>query len=120
MKRVRSLLILLIGLLLFLFLFNFNFDCIFKEISGFPCPGCGLTRAFRCLLSLDIVGCFYYNILAFPLFLLVFVFVCILIYDIVTGKDLFYKILFSFLEKHYLLIIAFVIFSECINIYRGI
>ena len=31
---------------------------------GLPCPGCGMTRAFFCLLHLDIKSAFYYH----PLF----------------------------------------------------
>ena len=27
--------------------------CVFKRLSGFPCPGCGMTRALMSVLRLD-------------------------------------------------------------------
>ena len=41
--------------------------CLFKFITGLPCPGCGMTRAYLHLFTGDIKGAFYYH----PLFWLV-------------------------------------------------
>ncbi len=41
--------------------------CPFRQMTGFSCPGCGMTRAYRALLSGDIRGAFYYH----PLFFLI-------------------------------------------------
>lgn len=38
--------------------------CPVYWLTGIPCPGCGMTRAFEALLHLDIAGAFYYH----PLF----------------------------------------------------
>ncbi len=38
--------------------------CLFHNITGFPCPGCGMTRAFLRFFSGDIKGALYYH----PLF----------------------------------------------------
>lgn len=35
--------------------------CLFHIISGFDCPGCGMTRAFRAMAELDVAGSFRYN-----------------------------------------------------------
>lgn len=35
--------------------------CIFHTITGFYCPGCGVTRMCLALLRLDFKAAFYYN-----------------------------------------------------------
>jgi uncharacterized protein DUF2752 len=48
--------------------------CGFKNLTGLPCPGCGLTHSF-CAIGKGRLGeAFSYNLLGLPLFL-VFVFV---------------------------------------------
>lgn len=39
----------------------FHTLCPFVIITGFPCAGCGITRAFKCLLTLDIRQSLAYN-----------------------------------------------------------
>lgn len=61
---------LLLSLLLVLYLivssyFHFYVPCPIKEITGFYCPGCGITRMLISLLHLDIYGAFRYNPLVF-------------------------------------------------------
>ena len=36
-------------------------NCVFKSISGFPCPGCGGTRALVSLFRGNVVDSFFYN-----------------------------------------------------------
>ena len=55
--------------------------CIFFELTGLYCPGCGITRAFFSLLKLDIYQAFRYNILVItllPFLLLYFIYKYIL------------------------------------------
>lgn len=35
--------------------------CLFYRLTGFKCPGCGMTRALYCLLHLDFKGVFREN-----------------------------------------------------------
>ncbi|MDM1292828.1 DUF2752 domain-containing protein [Sphingobacterium sp. N143] len=43
-----------ISILLYLFLdIHILVPCLWKSISGYECPGCGLTTAFMALLQLD-------------------------------------------------------------------
>ncbi|AJS60643.1 hypothetical protein UB51_21745 [Paenibacillus sp. IHBB 10380] len=50
--------------------------CVFHELTGFYCPGCGITRVTLSLLGLDFVQAFRYNPLVFiilPLYAMYFV-----------------------------------------------
>ena len=42
-------------------------DCVFHEITGFPCPTCGGTRSLIALSKFDLVSSFMFNPLV-PLF----------------------------------------------------
>ena len=44
-------------------------DCSFKEITGYSCPSCGLTRSFHASANLNIAQAFAFHLLG-PVFLL--------------------------------------------------
>lgn len=44
--------------------------CAFKNVTGLPCPGCGLTHSFCALGKGDFSGAFSFNLMGPPLFLL--------------------------------------------------
>lgn len=51
--------------------------CIFNELTGFLCPGCGITRMFMALFRLDFKTAFGYNQAMFfilPVFSAVYLF----------------------------------------------
>ncbi len=52
---------------IYLFFSLLHIGCPLKFITGISCPGCGMTRAFRSLLQLDINMALHYH----PLFILV-------------------------------------------------
>lgn len=39
--------------------------CVFKTLTGYPCPTCGATRVLRCLFRFDIISAFLWNPLLF-------------------------------------------------------
>ena len=39
-------------------LWLFQVPCFIRALTHVPCPGCGMTRAYTCLLQGDIVGAF--------------------------------------------------------------
>ncbi len=51
-------------LIIFEIFFHDRSNCIIQNILGFPCPTCGMTRAYKSLFSLDFKDAFYYH----PLF----------------------------------------------------
>lgn len=72
-----------------------DMGCIFEWLTGISCPGCGLTRAWLCVLKLDFTGAFYYH----PLWLIVPIVVMLyLIYDgsIFKNKKLNHAVLYVF------------------------
>lgn len=44
---------------------HFGITCVFLELFGIPCPGCGMTRALRALVRLDVLQAARYNVMIF-------------------------------------------------------
>lgn len=42
-------------------MYFFNIKCPFKLIFKIPCPGCGITRAYICVLRLEFKKAFEFN-----------------------------------------------------------
>ena len=80
-KNIKTKIILsLIVILLctsFFFLYtkiNILILCVFHELTGLYCPGCGITRCLIAIIKLEFVQAFRYNMLAFillPLFIFI-------------------------------------------------
>lgn len=69
-KVIYTNILLFLLLVLYYFLnrnFGFKIICIFHELTGLLCPGCGITRCFFSILSLDFKKAFYYNQFVFIL-----------------------------------------------------
>ncbi len=52
----------------------FRIPCLFREITGLECPGCGTSRMALALMRFDIPSAFHYNPVAFfsfPLWFLI-------------------------------------------------
>lgn len=71
----KRLLFLVVIAIILMFIFNVYYfifikngiviPCIFHEITGFYCPGCGVTRMFLSLIKFDFYQAFRYNQLIF-------------------------------------------------------
>lgn len=78
LKVIKCLItILIIGVCYGIFVIKtgLGIPCIFKLITGFKCPGCGITTMFTHLMQLDFLKAFESNKMLFillPILLLVF------------------------------------------------
>lgn len=110
-------------LLLFIFgllvVFAFDINCVFKSVFGIPCPGCGLTRGFRALLSGNFIRAESYNILTIPIFLFLLFIVILMAIDLVNRSNSTERVLKK-ISDHYVLLIIIVCFNWIINIVRGV
>ena len=62
---------------IWILLTGLKIPCIFNELTGFLCPGCGITRMFMALFRLDFKSAFAYNKAMFfilPVFSAVYLF----------------------------------------------
>lgn len=66
--------------------------CPLYKVTGFACPGCGMTRSFHALVHGDIIGAFRFN-LFMPLMLgfIAYIFVSLTLLAI-RGKSLSFEI----------------------------
>lgn len=67
-KKIIYLIIGLVILVLYLELgkyFNIYIPCQFKKITGYYCPGCGITRMIKALFCFDFYQAFRFNPLVF-------------------------------------------------------
>ena len=89
--------------------------CVFYQITGLLCPGCGNTRAALALLRLDVPAAFAYN----PLFLVEFFYLAWIIFHcsraFLKGKPFYYKPPLPILDIGILiLILSWWIIRNCI------
>ncbi len=47
--------------MLWLLLTGAGIPCLYYTLTGFLCPGCGISRMFLALLRLDLAAAFFYN-----------------------------------------------------------
>jgi len=55
--------------------YNLTIPCLFYKISGFYCPGCGVTRMLFSIINLDLYQAFRYNPLIFTMLPFVIIYI---------------------------------------------
>ena len=69
--------------------------CPFKLLTGFPCPGCGITKSLIFLYEGDLAKSFYYHLFGPFTFLFCCIAIVLLSVELITQKSYFQSIIFS-------------------------
>lgn len=86
--RPIILLFLLGGIYLFLFRkFGIGIPCILNKLTGFQCPGCGMTRAFSKIWEGDFYAAWNYNALSITILPVLCFYLIYRRYKEITAKD---------------------------------
>ncbi|MBX2961297.1 MAG: DUF2752 domain-containing protein [Cyclobacteriaceae bacterium] len=69
--------------------------CPFKMATGFPCPGCGITKSFIFLYTGDLIKSFSFHLFGPLAFLACIATLIVLPLELITGREFFQSVLFS-------------------------
>ena len=70
-----------------------HLPCLFKSLTGVPCPGCGTVRSLQLLLHGDVMGSVLTNPLGLLLSLLVVAAAILVLRDARKDDDLLYRLM---------------------------
>jgi hypothetical protein len=76
--------------------------CPFKMLTGFPCPGCGITKSLIFLYEGNFSKSIYYHLFGPLVFIFCIVAIIVLTTELITNKEYFQKILFSTKAAYFL------------------
>jgi len=85
-----------------------HFPCVFKTVTGFPCPTCGSTRVVTSLLKFDIIEAFGWNPLVFLIGIAFIIWVSYGFYMQISGKKI--KIRLSKKESLFIKLVLLILF----------
>ena len=99
--------------------------CLYKRITGIPCPSCGSTRSVLSILKGDFVGALLWNPFGLIIISVLILAPLWILYDIVLRKDSLLQVYNRseiFLRKKWIAIplILLVILNWIWNIYKGL
>jgi len=122
MKRTKALLIIL--LLIFIYVLFFKLDirweCVFKKTIHIACPGCGLTRSLKSILSLDFISSIEHNILGIPVFIIGIIVIIMALRDFIKNEDTLMPNIYRYVKKYYKFIFIMLIITMIINNINGV
>lgn len=90
-------------------------SCIMLNITGLPCPFCGMSRSFKELMSFNLSGSFYYN----PSAIFVIAFMGIFFLCIFALSLFNYGLKFKFTGKTFLVLMSVILIVWIINVFFG-
>ena len=121
-KRLKTVIEICLGVIIFTLVywfinkkFNIGIPCVYHELTGLYCPGCGLTRMIFYLLSFDFYHAFRSNMLMF----IIIPFFVVLIADYIVSYIKYNKPLIYKIKPVYwiILLVIAVIFGVARNIF---
>ena len=111
-KKVLLLFFLGIPYIVLVDVFHIGFVCIFHEITGLECPGCGITRCILSMLKGNFIEAFHYNMLIFVSLPFVVFYTIYVSYNYIRGNK-YYKISN---KLEYFLLVVVILFGIIRNI----
>lgn len=66
-KAAQTIFAVLLLAAVYIFFNRIHFGCVFLRFFHIPCPGCGMTRAVKSVLALDLKAAFNYHPMVFSL-----------------------------------------------------
>ena len=103
-RKIIGILAAILTLLFPLFLLFLNHDnhletaqslCPFKMLTGFPCPGCGITKSMGYCYEGDIIKSLYYHILGPFVIVFCIATITVLTIELITKKEYFSTIIYN-------------------------
>ena len=103
-RKIYGIIGAVITLMIPFFLIIFNQDahletdqsfCPFKMLTGFPCPGCGITKSLVYFYEGNLYKSFYYHILGPFVVVFAIITIVVLTTEIITKKEYFNKYFYS-------------------------
>lgn len=99
--------------------------CLFKRVTGVPCPSCGSTRSVLSFLKGDFAGAFFLNPFGIIILLILLVLPVWISYDLISRKSTlyhFYNRTEHFLQRKWIAIsaILLVLLNWVWNIAKGL
>jgi len=96
-------------------LFREDSSCILLNVTGMPCPFCGMSRAFIELTKFNLAQSFYYN----PSSVIFFTFIGLFGLTILVLSFFHRKIVFNFNRKTLLIFLLVLLSMWALNIFFG-
>ena len=72
--------------------------CIFKKVTGIPCPACGSTRSLLNIMAGEPMAALKLNPLGFLFFIVLIFIPIILFYDFILKKEILWRV-YQYTEK---------------------